>query len=160
MKIFKFLSVGFLVVGMSLIIGCNKDKDLKNDQNSSARTFRFQLTFNAGDTVQAYSGITGFEKNDIIITYSIYEYINSKENWMQLPHIFKGSVLYTAEYSKETGKLYVYTLNADGTPGSPWTSEHTYGYKAVIIKNSALEKHPDLDFSNYHAVKEALDLED
>lgn len=49
-----------------------------------AKTFNFTLTFAAGDTYQSYSGITGFNADDVIMVYTVYETLGTTKYWTQL----------------------------------------------------------------------------
>lgn len=123
-----------------------------------AKTFNFNLTFTPSDTYQSYSGITGYDAGDVVLTFSMYEQLSGEDYWVQLPFILDGAVNVLPEFSETSGNLVINTKKADGTLGSPWTSTNTFAFKAVLIKSSGLIKHPDVDLSNYKEVKETFKL--
>lgn len=125
-----------------------------------ARTFNFSLTFNPGDTFKSYAGITGFDAGDVVLTYVLYETIGGTGYWTQIPVILSDYVNFVPEFSESTGFLYINSLKADGTAGSPWTSSYTFAFKAVLIKSSGLAKNPNVDLNNYEEVKNTFNIPD
>lgn len=170
MKIMKYLTIGLLFIGMTTLVGCKKEDmskyatkdDLNNYatnsdlNNSQAKVFNFSLTFTAGSTFKSYSGVTGFEPGDIVVTYIKYETLGSETYWTGLPATIGGSVNFYPEFGEDTGLLYINTLNNSGN--SPWTSSNTFAFKAVLIKANGLKANPNLDLSNLEKVSEAFDL--
>jgi|GEM_PF-975265 hypothetical protein len=124
-----------------------------------ARTFNFTLTFNTGDTFKSYSGITGFDANDVILFYVHYETLSSTYYWAPLPMI-AGNMNIIPEFSESSGFVFINTLKADGTSGSPWTSSSTLAFKAVLVKSSLLIANPGITSKNYEEVKRILNLKD
>lgn len=124
-----------------------------------AKTFNYTLTFTTSDTWQTYSGITGFDTDDVIITYVQFETINNVPFWTQIPFTY-GGITYFPEFSETTGQIYINTIKSDGSAGSPWTATTTLGFKSVLIKSSQRTLQPDLDYSDYLKVKEVFGLED
>lgn len=125
-----------------------------------AKTFNFTLTFNAGDTYQAYSGITGYNADDVIITYIKWETLGGTNYWTQLPVVVSNFVNIIPEFSETTGNMFINTEKADGTAGSPWTTSNTFAFKAVLISSAQRQAHPNLNWANYTEVKQALHLQD
>lgn len=168
MKTLKLcLAMLLLVVGVSSckkVEGPKGDKGDKGEQGvpgqngPDAKTFNFNLTFTTSDTFKPYSGITGYDSGDVIITYVLYEVLGGTSYWVQTPIILNNAVNVFAEFSDQTGNLFVNTLKANGTSGSPWTSSQTLAFKAVLIKSTGIKKNPNLDYSNYEDVKEAFNL--
>jgi hypothetical protein len=155
----------FLLTIVTLISSCKKEdmsKYATKDElaNYGAKTFNFDLTFNAGDTYQSFSGITGYEPGDVVITFALYEQLGGSNFWVQMPVIFNNYVSLIPEFSDNTGNLFINTLFADGSAGSPWTTTSTFSFKAVLIKSSGLIQHPDVDLTSYSAVKKAFNLID
>ena len=64
------------------------------------------------------------------------------------------------EFSKSSGFVFINTLKADGTSGSPWTSSSTLSFKAVLVKSSLLIANPGITSKNYEEVKRILNLKD
>lgn len=124
-----------------------------------AKTFNYSLTFTSSDTWQSYGGITGYDADDVIITYIYSELISGDQYWTQIPYN-NGSVHYYPQFSQSTGYMFINTAKSNGTSGSPWASTVTRGFKSVLIKSSQRAKQPDLDYSDYLQVKEAFNLED
>jgi len=151
----------FLLTIVTLISSCKKEdmsKYATKDElaNYGAKTFNFDLTFNAGDTYQSFSGITGYEPGDVVISFvKTDSYL-----WVQMPVILYNYVNLLPEFSENTGDLFINTLFADGSAGSPWTSPTSASFKAVLIKSSGLIQHPDVDLTSYASVKKAFKLID
>ena len=145
-----------------LFNGCNKgdkgDQGIQGPAGPEATSFDFDLTFNTGDTYQTYSGITGYETSDIVVTYILYENIGSEGYWTQLPVIFDNTVNIIPEFGDQSGLLYINTVKANGTSGSPWTVSTTLAFKAVLIKGRALSSHPGIQNQSYEKVKETFHL--
>jgi len=126
-----------------------------------AKTFNFQLTFNSGDTYKVYSGVTGFNADDVILTFVKYENLPSQSYWTQLPLMLPGFVNIFPEFGESTGQLFINTQKTDGTTGSPWTtSNNTFDFKAVLISSSQRQAHPNVNWNDYNEVKEVLNLQD
>ena len=122
-----------------------------------ATTFNFDLTFDASNAEDAYTGITGFDSGDVILTFANIYNLGSDPAWTQLPAVSSG-VSFISIFSATTAQLTVLTEYVDGTAGSPWSGTLTLPCKAVLIKSTGLIKHPNLDLTNYTAVAEAFDL--
>jgi hypothetical protein len=125
-----------------------------------AKTFNFILTFAAGDTYQSYSGITGFNADDVIMVYKVYETLGTTKYWTQLPWVVSNYVNIVPEFSESTGLLFINTEKADGTVGSPWTTTNTFDFKAVLISSSQRAANPNINWKNYTEVKKVLKLKD
>jgi hypothetical protein len=124
-----------------------------------AKTFTYNLTFNAGDTYKSYTGITGFDQGDMVVTYFNYENLGGEEFYVQTPYIYAaGNLNLFVEVGSETGILFVNALKADGASGSPIVGTITFRFKSILIKSTGLQKHPNLDLTSYKDVKEAFNL--
>lgn len=176
MKRLLFVASAFLLVTSS----CKKEdmskyatkEDLQNYAtnssvnstvaNNGAKTFNFSLTFNAGDTWKEYAGITGYDTGDVVIVFAYYDTYDggTTQYWVQAPVIINGSINVIPEFSTSSGHLYINTLKADGTSGSPWISTTPLLFKAVLIKSSGLKQNPNVDLTSYKAVAEAFNLAD
>lgn len=119
-----------------------------------AKTFDFQLTYNAGDTYQTYSGITGFDANDVILFFARYETLGGVPFWSSIPAVF-SDVNFIPEFSNTTGLVFINTFEL-GTQTSPWTSSITFDFRAVLIKSSA--KNSNVNYNDYNSVKEYYHL--
>ena len=126
---------------------------------SEAKTFNYTLTFTSSDTWQTYNGITGFDTDDVIITYVLNELIGGTRYWTQIPFTY-GGVTYYPEFSEATGQIFINTIKSDGSTGSPWTTTTSLAFKSVLIKSSQRLQHPNLDYSDYLKVKNVFGLED
>lgn len=126
-----------------------------------AKTFNFTLTFNSGDLFQSYSGITGFNADDVVITYVKWETLGGTNYWTQLPVVVSNWINIIPEFSETTGNMFINTEKADGTTGSPWTTNgNTFAFKAVLISSSQKQAHPNLNWADYSEVKQVLKLKD
>jgi len=128
-----------------------------------AKTFVFNLTFNAGDTFKSYAGVTGFNTDDVLLVY-IFNANYGSDYYVQLPYMIGGAgaagVHCYAEFSETSGNLFINTEWADGTAGSPYTSSVTFKFKAVLISSSQFKAHPNTNWKNYAEVKSVLNLKD
>lgn len=128
-------------------------------QQADAKTFNYSLTFTSSDTWQSYNGITGFDTDDVIITYVFHELISGTRFWTQIPFTY-GGITYYPQFSEASGLIFINTIKSDGSAGSPWTATNNFAFKSVLIKSSQRLQHPDLDYSDYLKVKEVFGLED
>ena|SRR6218665_848772 len=123
-----------------------------------AKTYIADLTYNTGDVSKSFVGITDYESDDAIICYLIR---NSGSN-LSLPATYEGIQYEIVDYlysgSGTIGAVQVNTYNATDGYSSPWGGPWTLHYKIVHIKSSGLEKHPDLDLTNYEEVKATFGL--
>ncbi len=159
--------IATLFVACSLIFSSCKKGDTgpagatgpQGSPGPQAKTFNFNLTFNTGDTFQSYSGVTGFDADDVVMVYAKYETLGTTDYWSQLPVVIGNVVNFVPEFSDQTGFLFINTLKADGTTGSPWTATTTIAFKAVLIKSSQIKIHPNVNWSNYTEVKKTFNLD-
>ena len=159
-----------LMAGLALTLGltfssCKKgDTGPKGETGADgiagpqAKTFNFNLTFSSGDTYKSYSGITGYDADDVVIVYVMYETLAGTNYWTQLPVILSNAVSFVPEFSETSGFLFINTLKASGAAGSPWTSTSTLAFKAVLIKSSQIAANPNINYKDYNAVKSAFKL--
>lgn len=122
-----------------------------------AKTFNFNLTFTAGSTFASYSGITGFDQNDMVITYVLNDSYGGDDYYVQTPYTI-GNLYFWTEVNEKDGNLFVNVTKADGSSGSPFASSTTLAFKAILIKSSALTLHPGVDFSNYKEVVKTFNI--
>ncbi len=165
-KITTTLAMG-IIATVLLFSGCKKGDTgpagatgPQGSPGPQAKTFNFNLTFNTGDTFQSYAGITGFDADDVVMVYAKYETLGTTDYWSQLPVVIGNAVNFIPEFSDQTGFLFINTLKADGTSGSPWTSASTIAFKAVLIKSSQIKANPHVNYSDYSAVKKAFNIKD
>lgn len=139
--------------------GINGANGINGVDSPTPKTFNFSLTFNSGDTFQSYSGITGVDSDDVMLFYILYETLGTTDYWSGIP-LELGNVSFIPEFSDQSGLVFINTLKADGTAGSPFASTFTYGFKVVVIKSSQRLANPNIDYTNYYEVKGAFSLED
>lgn len=125
----------------------------------SAKTFTFNCTFNSTTSFVSYSGITGFDTDDVLLFFVKYETLGTTSYWASMPLII-GNVNYIAEFSETSGLVFVNALKADGTTGSPFTSNVTLAFKAVLIKSAQRLANPTVNLNDYAAVKKSYNLID
>lgn len=169
----KLFSMFALAFGL-MFIGCKKEgpqgpvgpagpTGATGQAGPQAKTFVFSLTFNSGDTFKSYSGITGFNTDDVVIVYIHNNTYGGTDYYTQLPYMTdagSGGVNVWPEMNETNGSLFINTTWADGTSGSPWSSSVTYKFKAVLISSSQFIKYPNLNWANYNEVKSTLKLVD
>ena len=161
----KILIIVILIVGATSLTSCKKEgpEGPKGDTGlpgPDAQTFNFDLTFNPGDTFKSYSGVSGYDAGDVVLTFILYETLGGTGYWTQAPVIINNLINVVPEFSETSVILFINTLKADGTVGSPWATTVTVSLKAVLIKSSGLRQNPDVDLTNYEAVKKAFNLAD
>ena len=125
-----------------------------------AKTFNFNLTFDPGETFESYSGITGYDSGDVILTFSKYEDLSGTSYWTQLPATDPLNIVnLTPEFSDVDGNMFINSLKADGSSGSPWVNSTTLSFKAVLIKSSGLIKHPNIDLTDLESIQKTFNIE-
>lgn len=155
----------FIALATLSLMACTKEgpqgqpgaQGVQGPQGPDAKTFEYNLTFNPGDTYKSYSGITGFDSGDVVVTYVFNASYGGESYYVQTPYA-AGNLYVWTEFGGSNGNIFVNTTRADGVAGSPWTATTTLSFKSVLIKSSGLIKNPDLDLSNYNEVKEAFNL--
>ena len=155
--------LGILLIGVSLMMSCEKKATQSelNDQKPQATVFK--LAFSPSVYKNSYSGIKGYTKGDVLLVYG-WSKIDGEDAWGALPGTVyhsdsqTGWVIRSFKFKENSGELYIYTNNADGTSGSPWTKDMLFQYKAVVIKSSAIQQNPDVDLNNYEEVKARFDV--
>jgi hypothetical protein len=131
---------------------------LKSDLQSEteAKVFKYTLQYFAGDTYKDYTGITGYDDGDIIVTF--IEDPNEQNLtgfWVQTPYENNDGVKFFAEIT-DLGTVYLNTTTSNGS--SPWNSNHYFNCKSVLIKASGLAKNPNLDLTNYEEIRQTFQL--
>lgn len=128
----------------------------KGDPGPDAKTFNFSLTFTPGSTFQEYSGVTGFDDGDMIITYIKHE-VYEAAYYVQIPYTV-GNLYFYPEISEATGNIYINVEKTDNTAGQIFTTNTTIDFKAILIKSSYLKDNPNVDFANFKEVEATLNL--
>ena len=152
------------VIG-SMLFSCGKEgpKGPQGEPGPDAKTFNFNLTYAVGDTYREYTGITGFDAGDMVITYIFNdEYLNTQNQsvpyYVQTPYTVGNLYIYT-EVSEKNGDLYVNINRADGISGSPFVTQGaTLSFKAILIKSSAIAKNPNINYANYNEVVNTFNI--
>jgi hypothetical protein len=170
-----------VIAGLALTLGltltsCQKgDIGPKGDTGATgatgqsgpqAKTFNFSLTYNAGEKAKSYSGITGFNTDDVVLVYALTSnYGGTSGYYVQLPYVSDGNgttlppINFWSEFNESNGLIFVNTTKVeDGS--SPWLSTITLDFKAVLISSSQRNANPNLDLTNYNEVKKAFNLKD
>jgi hypothetical protein len=121
-----------------------------------AKVFRYTLNFFSGDTYKDFTGISGFEAGDIIITFVEDPNEDGLTGfWVQTPYENNSDVKFYTEIT-DGGSVFLNTTTSNG--GSPWSSFHYFNCKSVLIKASGLAKNPNLDLTNFEEIKKTFDL--
>ena len=61
------------------------------------------------------------------------------------------------EYGYDFGDIWIYTDEVSTGTVYPWTSDVTFGFRALLIKKSALKKNPGLENMTIDQVKAILE---
>lgn len=167
-KTIKFLC-GALVAIALVTTSCKKDPGPKGDTGAqgpqgipgpSAKTYTFAANFSSTSQYYSYSGLIGlYTADDAILVYVMNATYSAVDYYVQLPYVVGGSVNVYAEVG-ETGIIFINTDKANGTSGSPWTSNVSFKFKAVVIKSSQLKKHPDINLKDYNEVVQTFNIKD
>jgi hypothetical protein len=124
-----------------------------------AKTYNYNLTFGPSTTFQSYTGVgVDFDANNVVVTYVKNATYGSEDFYVALPYVASGLVNIYAEVGEDSGLIFINTVKADGTPGSPWTSSTTFAFKSVLIKSRAMKTHPNLNLKDYSEVMRAFNL--
>jgi hypothetical protein len=124
-----------------------------------AKTYNFSLTFDPGETFESFSGITGFDDNDVVMTYVNADNIGGVSSWVQLPAIFNYTN-FVPEFFEDNGQLFINLMDANGYEFVSFPSSTSFNFKAVHIKSSGRKANPNVDFTNYEEVKKVFKLVD
>lgn len=167
MKTKKIFMFGILLIGVAIMLSCKKKATYTQLIDQKPKSTNFQLSYGPGAASQNYTGIQGFSKGDVLLVYG-RTMINEEASWGQLPVVISyplsetvtGQVIWNFLFKEKTGELTIYTRNSDNTSGSPWLTNITFLFKAVVIKSSEIQQNPDVDLSNYEEVKAKFNLEE
>ncbi len=161
MKTIKLIMMAALVV---MSASCQKEgkqgaAGAQGPAGPGAKTFDYTLYFNAGDTYQTYTGITGMDADDVVVTFlDDPDEAGLTGFWVQTPYINVNGVNFYAEIT-ESGSVFLNTKEA-GSNISPWAESHYFNCRSVLIKSTQLAKNPNVDLTNYKEVAEAFGLEE
>jgi len=145
-----------LLLSVALLFSnCKKDEH-EHTPEPQNKTFSYNLTFAAGSTYEEYNGVTGFDANDVLLTYMFTD--NFGQNFYTLIPITSDDITFYPEFSENSGQLFINAIWADGTAGSVFASSVTFSFKTVLIKSSAIANRPDVDLNNYKEVVKAFNL--
>lgn len=155
----KRLTMSLLIV-TAMFSSCQKEgpKGETGASGPDAVMQSYTLYYESGETYKQYSGFVGsYDSGDIIVTYvDDPNEVGVEGFWVQTPFISNNEVNFYAE-TTNSGSIFLNTLVA-GTGASPWTQQHYFNYRSVLIKGTGLAKNPNLDLTDYREVKEAFDL--
>jgi|GEM_PF-5606360 len=119
-----------------------------------AKGYVFSLTF--GPALQTYQFAPTVPKSspqDVVLTFVMNEMLGTDTAWTQCP-ITLSSFMITPEFVNYS--LIINVDKTDGTSGSPFTSNQTFLFKAVVIPSSGIAAKPNVDLTNYKEVKKAF----
>lgn len=125
-----------------------------------AAYYDFNITFGTVTTFGYFSlTSTIYDGNDAVITYWKEP---TYSEWVQIPYVWYNPGYVPVQFYPgiSSSTLWVYTVRADNVAGSPWATNSTQYFRAVIIKASAGKSTPKTDFSNYNEVKKYYNLTD
>ena len=110
----------------------------------------FSLTFGPNNSFSSYEPLFNYEQGDVIIL----EHLNDPtfNYWSPLPFVSTGVLLW-GEYGEEYGDIYIYSDEVSTGNDYFWPSEVTLGFRAFLIKNSALKINPELEFMSIEDIK-------
>lgn len=167
MKTLKTLTMSALTILALTFVGCIGEKGDPGDPGEigpagpEANAYTFDLTFTSNDSYLDYDGITEWVKGDVVVVYIYNDSYNGSKYWVQLPWtISSNTITVWPEFNEDTGHLYINTTFSDGSSGSPWVTNTTLTFKAVVIKAGSKAINPNVDYSNYNEVREVFRIEE
>jgi len=114
---------------------------------------QFNLTFGPTSTYGIYDPTFNYAPGDAIILENLTD--PSFNYWSSLPIVTTGAVFW-GEYGYDAGDIWIYTDEVATGNDFPWTSNVTFGFRALLIKKSALILNPDLEGMTIDEVKAIL----
>lgn len=126
----------------------------------TAKTFTFNCSFSSTSTYDFYNGVTGFDTDDVLMFYILNETIGGSAYYAPIPLDYGNFVNIYPEFQENNGTVIIYTVKSDGTAGSPWASNVTFKFKAVLIKSAQRVAQPNVNLNDYAAVKKAYNIKD
>jgi|AntAceMinimDraft_17_1070374.scaffolds.fasta_scaffold53197_2 hypothetical protein len=126
----------------------------------NTKVYDFTLTFGTSTTVQTYNMPSGSMYNKVTFVYIDIGY----KDWVMLPYYEYNPgyvpVNYISVCDEILENIKIHTTRGDNQSGSPWVVDNVQkSFRAVVLETSELILNPNVDLSNYEAVKEAFDLE-
>ncbi len=161
----KLLTMGMLFVGMTALVGCKKEdmskyatkEDLQNyatNNDNQSKVVNFSITFTPS---QAWGTVPYIDKkeSDIVLLYVKYDNLGGEPTWAPMP-VVVGSINFVPEFMGNT--IYINAKKTSDNSYVNFTSNTTFGFKAVVLSFSGLSKQPNVDLSNYEEVSKAFNL--
>ena len=115
---------------------------------------QFNLTFGSTVSYGIYNPTFDYAPGDAIIlehlTDPTYNY------WSPLPFVTTGIVVW-GEYGYDIGDVWIYIDEVDTGNDFIWTSDVTFGFRALLIKKTALILNPNLENMTINEVKAILE---
>ena len=167
MKNKYYLSIALITL-LSLFSGCKKEgpagpagKEGNANVKSSTTTFSNWTWDGSSGVEYDYVDFTWGEiTSEIVNTGGVFIYVsNGAGGWLPLPRTIFPNNAYTQSqrFVYTTGAFRIIVQDSDLTqPLNPGT----WTIKVLAVASSLRQANPDLDWNNYEAVKEALQLED
>jgi hypothetical protein len=124
-----------------------------SEANSKAKIYQFSLTFGPGTTQQFAPQIYKDSPEDIVLVFTKWDQIGSSTTWAQCPVTY-GTMLVLAEFTDYS--LIINVIKSDGNTGSPLTQNGSFAFRAVVIPVAGIKANPNVDLTNYEAVKKAF----
>lgn len=166
MRTLKSILILVVIVGISTIFSCTKEGEKGeagvngvDGQDGNANVIATNTsTTNNGNWILSgnfyYADFTIYEISQNIVDYgTVIVYIQNGGGWEALPYTW-GNLSISYGFSLES--VRVYFANTDG---SQTTNPSVQTFRTVIIPSSARLTNPNIDYTNYHEVKGAFNLD-
>lgn len=114
---------------------------------------KFSMTFGPTVAYNSYTPSFKYETGDVVILENLTD--PTYNYWSPMPIVTTGVVVW-GEYGEANGEIYVYTDNASTGNDYFFSSTVTLGFRAMLIKKSALIANPNLKDMTIDQVKAML----
>lgn len=160
MKVKSLVIFGLAIIS---IVGCTKEGPIgpagadgnANVVSSSFSSSNWVFGSPNWSLVLVYSAIT----QEIIDNGAVLVYLKNGQSYLQLPLTIYPTANYSTslEVASFVGGVKIFWTDSDLVqPNNPGNRE----FKVVAIAATGLAQNPDLDYTNYEAVKQAFNLSD
>ena len=115
---------------------------------------QFTMTFGPASSYGIYNPSFFYTPGDAIIIEHLSD--PTYNYWSALPVVTTSLVLW-GEYGYDLGDIWLYTDEVASGNDFPWNTDVTFGFRALLIKKSALIMNPDLEDMTIDEVKAILE---
>ena len=114
---------------------------------------QFSMTFGPSVAYNIHNVSFNYEPGDVIIIENLTD--PTYNYWSAMPIVTNGVVVWS-EYGYDNGEIWVYADDANTGNDYFFSSSVNFGFRAMLIKKSALILNPDLEKMSIEEVKAIL----